>query len=122
ALLLPKRRRGFGGRFCKKRNRSPDCLGGPRRTNPFLFCFEPIPKGMGDIFDIPATVALLRKINSGKVRVTTVDSAKPSPYASALLFSYIANYIYEGDAPLAERRAQALAIDQSQLEQILGNT
>ena len=54
--------------------------------------------------------------------MTTVDSAKPSPFASALLFSYIANYIYEGDAPLAERRAQALAIDQSQLQELLGDT
>ena len=53
--------------------------------------------------------------------MTTVESIKPSPFAAALLFSYIANYIYEGDAPLAERRAQALAIDQSQLEEILGN-
>ena len=77
---------------------------------------------MRDVFDIPATVALLRKISAGKVRVTTVDSAKPSPFASALLFSYIANYIYEGDAPLAERRAQALAIDQSQLQELLGES
>ncbi len=50
------------------------------------------------------------------------NRTKPSPFASALLFSYIANYIYEGDAPLAERRAQALSIDQSQLEEILGST
>ncbi len=47
---------------------------------------------------------------------------KPSPFASALLFSYIANYIYDGDAPLAERRAQALSIDQSQLEEMLGDS
>ncbi len=54
--------------------------------------------------------------------MTAVDSPKPSPFAGALLFSYIANYIYDGDAPLAERRAQALSIDQSQLEEILGST
>jgi len=77
---------------------------------------------MRDVSDIPATAALLRKIGSGKVRVTTVDSTKPSPFASALLFSYIANYIYEGDAPLAERRAQALAIDQAQLQELLGES
>src|SRR5471030_857091 len=46
---------------------------------------------------------------------------RSSPYASSLLFSYVANYIYDGDAPLAERRAQALSIDQSQLEEILGS-
>jgi ATP-dependent Lhr-like helicase len=65
---------------------------------------------------------VLKKVERGEIRVTVVESVKPSPYASALLFSYIANYIYEGDAPLAERRAQALSIDQSQLEEILGST
>src|SRR5262249_42728077 len=65
---------------------------------------------------------ILRKINNGQIRVTTVTSEKPSPFASSLLFSYIANYIYDGDAPLAERRAQALAIDQSQLQELLGDT
>ena len=54
--------------------------------------------------------------------MTSLESDKPSPYAASLLFSYVANYIYEGDAPLAERRAQALSIDQSQLQEILGDT
>ena len=51
----------------------------------------------------------------------TVDSRTPSPFASALLFSYVANYIYDGDAPLAERRAQALSIDQDQLRELMGD-
>ena len=55
-----------------------------------------------------------------EIRTATVDSAMPSPFASALLFGYVANYIYDGDAPLAERRAQALAIDQAQLRELLG--
>src|SRR5207245_10262886 len=75
-----------------------------------------------DVFDLAAASDVLKKIESGAIRVSTVDSAKPSPFASALLFSYIANYIYEGDAPLAERRAQALAIDQSQLQELLGDS
>ena len=77
---------------------------------------------MRDVFDLPAAADVLRKIQRGKVRVTSVESQQPSPFASALLFSYIANYIYEGDAPLAERRAQALSIDQAQLEELLGDT
>src|SRR6202021_2538296 len=60
-------------------------------------------------------------ISSRQIRVYTTDSRTPSPFPSALLFNYIANYIYDGDAPLAERRAQALSIDQSQLEEILGS-
>src|SRR6202043_2588330 len=69
-----------------------------------------------------AASAILSKIQRGEIRLTRVESDKPSPFAGVLLFSYIANYIYEGDAPLAERRAQALSIDQSQLEELLGDT
>jgi ATP-dependent Lhr-like helicase len=75
-----------------------------------------------EVFDLDSATGILQQVQRGTIRVTAVDSAKPSPYASALLFSYIANYIYDGDAPLAERRAQALSIDQSQLEEILGST
>jgi ATP-dependent Lhr-like helicase len=63
----------------------------------------------------------LRNISSRSLRVHTVDSRTPSPFASALLFSYVANYIYDGDAPLAERRAQALSIDQDQLRELMGD-
>ena len=55
------------------------------------------------------------------LRVHVADSRTPSPFASSLLFSYVANYIYDGDAPLAERRAQALSIDQDQLRELLGD-
>ena len=55
------------------------------------------------------------------MRVATVDTAAPSPFASSLLFGFVANYIYDGDAPLAERRAQALSIDQAQLRELLGD-
>ena len=55
------------------------------------------------------------------MRVHMVDTKKPSPFAASLLFSYVANYIYDGDAPLAERRAQALSIDQDQLRELMGD-
>jgi ATP-dependent Lhr-like helicase len=73
-----------------------------------------------DVFDMPSLVDTLRRIERREIRTATVDSATPSPFAAALLFGYVANYIYDGDAPLAERRAQALAIDQSQLRELLG--
>ena len=66
--------------------------------------------------------AILAGVQRGAIRVTSVESDRPSPFAASLLFSYVANYIYDGDAPLAERRAQALSIDQSQLEELLGDT
>ena len=53
--------------------------------------------------------------------MATIDSKAPSPFAASLLFSYVANYIYDGDAPLAERRAQALSVDQAQLRELLGD-
>src|SRR4029077_20417956 len=59
-------------------------------------------------------------IENRSIRVVTADTERPSPFAGSLLFRYVANYIYDGDAPLAERRAQALAIDQAQLRELLG--
>ena len=56
-----------------------------------------------------------------KIRVVTVDSEKPSPFAASLLFSYVASFLYDGDAPLAERRAQALVVDQAQLRELVGD-
>jgi ATP-dependent Lhr-like helicase len=73
-----------------------------------------------DVFDIPSLVDTLRRIEAREIKTATVDSTMPSPFAAALLFGYVANYIYDGDAPLAERRAQALAIDQAQLRELLG--
>jgi ATP-dependent Lhr-like helicase len=70
---------------------------------------------------MPALMETLRAISSRSLRVHVVDSRTPSPFASALLFSYVANYIYDGDAPLAERRAQALSIDQDQLRELMGD-
>ena len=70
---------------------------------------------------MPSLVETLKKIEQRQIRAITVDSTTPSPFASALLFTYVANYIYDGDAPLAERRAQALAIDQAQLRELLGD-
>jgi ATP-dependent Lhr-like helicase len=74
-----------------------------------------------DFFDMPALVQTLADVRSRKVRVVTVDSERPSPFAASLLFSYVASFLYDGDAPLAERRAQALAVDQAQLRELLGD-
>ncbi|MGZ5721148.1 MAG: Lhr family helicase, partial [Burkholderiales bacterium] len=122
ALLLPKRRPGSRAPLWQQRKRASDLLAVASRFSTFPILLEAYRECVRETFDLPAATAILRKIHGGQIRVTTVDSQKPSPFASALLFSYIANYIYEGDAPLAERRAQALAIDQSQLQELLGDT
>ncbi|HVO24265.1 MAG TPA: DEAD/DEAH box helicase [Candidatus Margulisiibacteriota bacterium] len=122
ALLLPKRRPGKRAPLWQQRKRASDLLAVASRFSTFPILLETYRECVRETFDLPAATSILRKIHSGQIRVTNVDSEKPSPFASALLFGYIANYIYDGDAPLAERRAQALAIDQSQLQELLGDT
>ncbi len=121
ALLLPRRRPGVRTPLWQQRKRSADLLNVAARYPSFPILLETYRECMRDIFDLPALTALLRRMESGAVRVSTVDSERPSPFAASLLFGYVANYIYDGDAPLAERRAQALSIDQSQLQELLGD-
>jgi ATP-dependent helicase Lhr and Lhr-like helicase len=121
ALLLPRRRPGVRTPLWQQRKRSADLLNVAARYPSFPMLLETYRECMRDIFDLGALAALLRRIESGAVRVATVDSERPSPFAASLLFGYVANYIYDGDAPLAERRAQALSIDQSQLQELLGD-
>jgi ATP-dependent Lhr-like helicase len=73
-----------------------------------------------DVFDLPALIELLQQIRRREVALVPVDSQSPSPFASTLLFSYVGNFIYDGDAPLAERRAQALVLDQAELRGLMG--
>ena len=120
ALLLPRRRPGGRTPLWQQRKRAADLLGVAARFGSFPMILEAYREILRDVFDIPALVDTLRRIEGREIRTVTVDSTMPSPFASALLFGYVANYIYDGDAPLAERRAQALAIDQSQLRELLG--
>jgi ATP-dependent Lhr-like helicase len=122
ALLLPKRKPGSRAPLWQQRKRASDLLAVASRYSTFPILLEAYRECVRETFDLAAATAILRKIHGGQIRVTTLTSEKPSPFASSLLFSYIANYIYDGDAPLAERRAQALAIDQSQLQELLGDT
>jgi ATP-dependent Lhr-like helicase len=122
ALLLPKKRPGLRTPLWQQRKRSADLLAVASRFPSFPILLETYRECIRDVFDLRAAITLLGKIQRGSIRVTRVESSKPSPFAASLLFSYVANYIYEGDAPLAERRAQALSIDQSQLQELLGDT
>ena len=120
ALLLPKRRPGGRSPLWQQRKRAADLLAVAARFGSFPMLLETYRECLRDVFDMPAVVATLRRIETREIRAVSVDSATPSPFASSLLFGYVANYIYDGDAPLAERRAQALAIDQNQLRELLG--
>ena len=120
ALLLPKRRPGGRSPLWQLRKRSADLLAVASRFGSFPIVLEAYRECLRDVFDMPALVETLRLMERREIRVATVDSTVPSPFAAALLFGYVANYLYDGDAPLAERRAQALSIDQAQLRELLG--
>jgi ATP-dependent Lhr-like helicase len=86
----------------------------------FPMILETYRECLRDVFDLPALIELLQQIRRREVALVPVDSQSPSPFASTLLFSYVGNFIYDGDAPLAERRAQALVLDQAELRGLLG--
>ena len=121
ALLLPKRRADGRTPLWQQRKRAYDLLSVASRYASFPIVLEAYRECLRDVFDMPALMETLGAIASGVLKVHTVDSRTPSPFASALLFRYVANYIYDGDAPLAERRAQALSIDQEQLRELMGD-
>jgi ATP-dependent Lhr-like helicase len=121
ALLLPRRRAEGRTPLWQQRKRAYDLLSVASRYPAFPMLLEAYRECLRDVFDMPALMEVLRGVETRAMRVHVVDSRTPSPFAGALLFSYVANYIYDGDAPLAERRAQALAIDQDQLRELLGD-
>ncbi|HMG84810.1 MAG TPA: DEAD/DEAH box helicase [Terracidiphilus sp.] len=120
ALLLPRRRADQRSPLWQLRKRSYDLLSVASRYPSFPLLLEAYRECLHDVFDMPALIETLRAIEQRQLRVHVVETHKPSPFASSLLFSYVANFVYDGDAPLAERRAQALTIDQDQLRELLG--
>ncbi len=120
ALLLPRTRIQGRMPLWQQRKRAYDLLQVASRYGSFPILLEAYRETLRDVFDVPAFIEIARRIRKRTIRVHTADTSKPSPFAASVLFRYVANFLYDGDAPLAERRAQALAIDQSQLRELLG--
>jgi len=120
ALLLPRKRADQRTPLWQLRKRAYDLLSVASRYPKFPLLLEAYRECLRDVFDMPALIETLRAIEQRQLRVHVVETRKPSPFAASLLFSYVANFVYDGDAPLAERRAQALTIDQEQLKALLG--
>ena len=120
ALLLPRRRPGERTPLWLQRRRSADLLGVAKQFGSFPILLEVYREILQDDFDLPALLEVLGDIRSRKISVVPVDTHSPSPFASSLLFSFIAAYMYEADAPLAERRAAALTLDRDLLRELLG--
>ena len=120
ALLLPRRRPGERTPLWQQRQRAADLLAVAAKYPTFPMLLETSRECLQDVFDVPALCEVLGRIRSRGIRLVHVDTPKASPFAQSLMFNWIAAYMYEGDAPLAERRAAALSLDRDLLNSLLG--
>ena len=120
ALLLPRRRPGTRTPLWQQRQRAADLLAVASRYGSFPILVETYRECLSDVFDLDALRAVLSAIERREIAVHSVETVKASPFAASLLFDYVAAYMYEGDTPLAERRAGALALDRDLLRELLG--
>ena len=120
ALLLPRRRPDQRTPLWQQRQRAADLLSVAAKYPTFPMLLEATRECVNDVFDLPALRSVMSDLRSRKIRMVAVDTDTASPFAQSLLFSWIAVYMYEGDAPIAERRAAALALDRELLRDVLG--
>ncbi|WP_412516918.1 DEAD/DEAH box helicase [Actinomadura madurae] len=120
SLLLPRRRPDKRMPLWQQRQRAAQLLAVASKYPSFPIVLETMRECLQDVFDVPGLVRLMRDLSGRKVRMVEVETPEPSPYARSLLFHYVGAFMYEGDSPLAERRAQALALDSALLAELLG--
>ena len=120
ALLLPRRRPDRRTPLWQQRQRAANLLTVAARYPDFPILLEATRECINDVFDLPALREVLTDLRARRIRVVPVETQRASPFAQSLLFGWIAVYMYEGDAPLAERRAAALALDRDLLRDLLG--
>jgi ATP-dependent helicase Lhr and Lhr-like helicase len=120
ALLLPRRHPGRRSPLWHQRQRAAQLLDVARKYPDFPIVLEAIRECLQDVYDVPTLAGLMADIAARKVRVLEAETATPSPFAASLLFGYVGAFMYEGDSPLAERRAAALSLDATLLAELLG--
>jgi ATP-dependent helicase Lhr and Lhr-like helicase len=120
ALLLPRRRPGQRTPLFAQRLRAQKLMEIALQYPSFPMVVETFRSCMQDVFDVPALRDVLRAVEAGEIRIHDVETASASPFARSLVFAYVAAYLYEGDSPAAERRAQALSVDVKLLRELLG--
>lgn len=120
ALLLPRRDPGRRSPLWQQRQRASQLLEVAREFPDFPIVLETVREVLQDVYDLPSLVELAAGIAQRSVRIVEVETPSPSPFARSLLFGYVAAFLYEGDSPLAERRAAALSIDPALLAELLG--
>ena len=120
ALLLPRRNPGRRAPLWQQRQRAAHLLKVAVNYPDFPIVLETVRECLTDVYDVPALTELLQRIATGEVSVVDVATSTPSPFARSLLLGYVGTFIYDGDAPLAERRAHALTLDSGLLADLLG--
>ncbi len=120
ALLLPRLRPDKRTPLWQQRQKAADLLAVAAKYPSFPILLEASRECVNDVFDVPALRSVLADLRSRKIKVRQVDTDTASPFAQSLMFGWIAQYMYEGDAPLAERRAAALSLDRDLLRDLLG--
>jgi ATP-dependent helicase Lhr and Lhr-like helicase len=120
ALLLPRRQPGRRTPLWQQRQRSAQLLSVASKYGTFPIVLETVRECLQDVFDVPGLIGLMRDLSARRIRLVDVETPAPSPFGRSLLFRYVGAFMYEGDSPLAERRAQALALDSSLLAELLG--
>ncbi len=121
ALLLPRQRPDRRMPLWQQRLRSQHLLAVAGRYGSFPIVLETVRECLRDVFDVPALAEVLTDVRARRVRVVEVETTQASPFARSLLMEYTAAFLYEGDAPAAELRAQALTLDPSLLADLLGS-
>uniref|UniRef100_UPI0026F36A6E ATP-dependent helicase n=1 Tax=Mycolicibacterium bacteremicum TaxID=564198 RepID=UPI0026F36A6E len=120
ALLLPRRHPGKRSPLWHQRQRASQLLDIARKYPEFPIVLEAVRECLQDVYDVPALTDLMAKVAQRRIRLVDVETATPSPFAAAALFGYVGAFMYEGDSPLAERRAAALSLDTVLLAELLG--
>ncbi|MGV8886026.1 MAG: ATP-dependent helicase [Microbacteriaceae bacterium] len=120
ALLLPRYNPGKRSPLWQQRQRASQLLEVARKFPSFPIVLETIREVLQDVYDLPALTKLAANLASRRIRIVETETELPSPFARSLLFGYVAAFMYEGDSPLAERRAAALSLDSGLLAELLG--
>ncbi|MCU1570059.1 MAG: putative ATP-dependent helicase [Naasia sp.] len=122
ALLLPRYNPARRSPLWQQRQRASQLLDVARKYPSFPIILETIREVMQDVYDLPALDQITREIASRRIRIVETTTESASPFAGSILFGYVGAFMYEGDSPLAERRAAALSLDTSLLSELLGRT
>jgi ATP-dependent Lhr-like helicase len=120
ALLLPRYNPGRRSPLWQQRQRASQLLEVARKYPSFPIVLETVREVLQDVYDLPALMVLTKQIDSRSIRIVETETDSASPFARSLLFGYVAAFMYEGDSPLAERRATALSLDPTLLADLLG--